>query len=156
MENMALCSCRKQILINLLVCGICIVLIQLSSCDCLRVFTQSIYCMLVLDLLLALFHLRLIIPLHRFLPHILHIPCPTTKPYCKTREYIWCNTNPDDLSVCSNYFIADRRMDVSKYQWPGMLHQLFPQPCNVILKDIAIQTLFFPPTCFVLLNEAEK
>lgn len=36
-------------------------------------------------------------------------------------------------------------MDVHKYQWPGMSLQLFPQPCNVIIKDNAIQTLFFPP-----------
>lgn len=107
--------------------------------------------MLVSDLLLALFQLRLLIPLHKIPPppsHILHIPHPTTKPYCKTREYIWCNTNPDDLSVCSNYFIADRRMDVRKYQWPGMLLWFsFPQPCDVILKDIVLQTVF-PPASF--------
>lgn len=37
---------------------------------------------------------------------------PHYQPYCKTTESVWCNTNPEDLSVCSSYFIADRRMDV--------------------------------------------
>lgn len=60
--------------------------IQLSLCECHLVFTQSRYCMLVSDLLLALFHLRLLTPLHRFLPDILHILCPTAKPYCKLED----------------------------------------------------------------------
>lgn len=81
-------------------------------------------------------------------PIFLHIPCPPLPtPTVKLRESVWCNTNPDDLSVCSDYFIADRRMDVHAYQWPGMLLQLFPQPCNVIFKDTAIQTVFSHLLC---------
>lgn len=55
-----------------------------------------------------------------------HLPLPLLPPLTVKLESVWCNTNPDDLSVCSNYFIADRRMDVHEYQWPGMLLQLFP------------------------------
>lgn len=122
-----------------------VVLIQLPLCECL-VFIQSIYCMSVSDLLLALFHLRLLIPLHRFLlPYFCtsHVLLPTLT--VKLENLFGAIQTQMILSVCSNYFIADRRMDVHKYQWPGMSLQLFPQPCNVIIKDNAIQTLFFPP-----------
>lgn len=134
----------------------CVVLIQLPLCECLA-FIQSIYCMSVSDLLLALFHLRLLIPLHRFLlPHFCtsHVPLPT--PTVKLENLFGAIQTQMILSVCSSYFIADRRMDVHEYQWPGMSLQSFPQPCNVIVKDNAIQTLFFPPALISSVKQKKK
>lgn len=130
---MTLCSQRTSIQIHLLVCGIRLVLILLSL-----VFIQSVlYCMSVSEPLLALFHLRLLVPLHRFLPSLppdfAHPPpSPTSHdhppPFTVSLENLFgaIQKKTDNLSLCCNYFIADRRMDVREHRRPGTsLHARF-------------------------------